>query len=130
MAAHDPNPPARLDREHGVSFSGQPISYPATVPGEVEVRRDLPAVPEYDQSPQWVLVGIDLGNQVGVLASSSLTTAQLTRKRDMVMKKSPWGTMRVEETHCALVTQFTDFTFIRGDSFIDVMRTVAEVWHP
>jgi hypothetical protein len=83
--------------------------------------------------PQWVILGIraPLGG-VAVLASSNLTRAQLRRRWEIVQAKVPRASRPAQlrkETQAVLL-EFEGFTYICGDSYGEVMRSLATVWQP
>jgi hypothetical protein len=81
-----------------------------------------------DQAPDWVLIGVQDAQGVAVLAASNLTQAQLRRRVDGFKKGWLGGRYPIIKNN--LVLEFEDFTMIRGSSYAECMRTLAEHWQP
>jgi hypothetical protein len=81
--------------------------------------------------PQWVIMGIEVPGGVAVLASSTLTRAQMRRRFENVVKTHPTlGKLHLREEHDAVLFECSGFTFIHGDSYRECMRSLSDVWQP
>lgn len=81
--------------------------------------------------PDWVILGIDMGDEgVAVIASSELTQAEL---RNEVSYEPLWAwSERVEpvENRFIMETTMTKYVWIRGKTYRDALRTLFERWEP
>jgi hypothetical protein len=85
------------------------------------------------EPPQWVIMGIELPDgRVGVMASSTLTRAEMRRRWENYTAKSTLSRrplhLQREITAVGLVCE--GFTFIPGDTYAECMSSLATVWQP
>lgn len=99
---------------------------------EVALRQDLLAPDHGDaqEPPQWVIMGINLHGRVAVLASSTLTKAEMRRRVETVVKQAPFGKLRLNKETTAVGFLCDGFTMIYGDTYAAAMASLGDVWQP
>jgi hypothetical protein len=87
---------------------------------------------EAQEPPQWVIMGVLVpGGGVGVLASSSLTKAEMRRRfADEVKQHPALGRVHLRTEENAVLFYCNGFTFIHGSSYRECMRSLSDVWQP
>lgn len=87
---------------------------------------------EEQPPPQWVIMGIQVRTGVAVLASSTLTRAEMARRYEEVTRKLPFAGRPavLRKEHTAVLLQFDGFQFISGATYRECMVALAEVWSP
>lgn len=108
---------------------------PADLTGsDVALRQNLLAPDHGDaqEPPQWVIMGINLHGRVAVLASSTLTKAEMRRRVETVIKKAPFSArpLYLGKETTAVGFLCDGFTMIYGDTYAAAMASLAEVWQP
>lgn len=107
-------------------------SLPSSETGqELVVRNDLVEAGHMRETPQWVIMGIEVPTGgVAVLASSTLTRAQMRRQFEDITKKSALGLLHLRKEHNAVLIECGGFTFIHGESYRECMMSLPGVWEP
>jgi hypothetical protein len=86
---------------------------------------------EAQEPPQWVIMGIEVPGGVAVLASSSLTRAEMRRRFNDEWKVHPTlGKVHLRTEENAVLFYCNGFTFIHGSSYRECMQSLSNVWQP
>jgi hypothetical protein len=107
-------------------------SLPSSETGqEVAVRNDLVQVGHIRETPQWIIMGIEVPTGgVAVLASCTLTRAQMRRSFEDYTKKTKLGLLHLRKEHNAILIECEGFTFIHGTTYRECMLSLPDVWTP
>lgn len=102
--------------------------------GSALVQRQTLLAPHYgrvQEPPQWVIMGIELDGRVAVLASDTLTKAEMRRRMEDYQVKREFGRpLRLRRETTAVGFMCDGFTMIYGQTYAECMASLAEVWHP
>lgn len=108
---------------------------PAELLGKDLIQRQKMLEPSYgaeQDPPQWVVMGILLHGRCAVLASSTLTRAEMRRRVVQYEKKLSFASRpaRLEKDEAAVGFVCDGFTLIYGETYAECWRSLVTVWTP
>jgi hypothetical protein len=81
--------------------------------------------------PQWAILGIQLYGRCAVMASSTLTRAEMRRQIvDYEQKRATGRPLRLRKDTAAVGFVCDGFTLIYGETYASALASLAETWQP
>jgi hypothetical protein len=82
------------------------------------------------EDPKWVIIGSKTNRGVRVIASTSLTEAQLTARADVRQVVGEVARLPLMSVRYVLAADFSSFVIVEARTFTSAMATLATKWDP